>query len=432
MRKKSTKLAPALALLGLLGLGPGFPAEEGRLEYVGSALWSKAYDVEVRDNLVYCAFLNGLMILDITDPKKPVALSRLYLAGGFGLALRENLVFVAAGDKGLKIVDVTDPKAPVLKASCQTGGEAKDVAVSGLYAYVAEGSAGLEVFEVSAPSAPRLISSWDSPGQAGGILVRGDYAYLADGQAGMQILSIRDPASLKLVGSLDTEGNAEDIALSGNTAYVADGSSGLQVIDVSNPSRPQGLASLTTSGYAHSVACRGKCLLVGNLYDGGYQIIDTTNEKSPAILTTGRYTMYNEAWEVALSGQVALVVDYFSGIYIIDISDQKNPAPLGIYSTPSSVTAALVQGHYAYVVGEITGLLALDISNPRSPQTVGSFGLYRGVQGLAVSGHFAYMTDRWSIKIFDISRPDKISLARTFAIPKECRGPSWSGRTWLI
>lgn len=407
-----------MVLLFFIAFGTWGKAQEAGLDYVGSALWSKAYDIRVQGNLAYASFLNGLLILDFSDRKKPVALSQLYLAGGFGLALDQNLVFVAAGDKGLQVVDVSESKAPRLRGSARTAGEARDVEVLGHFAFVAAGSAGLEVFDVSDPSAPRPASTWDSPGEALGLLVRGDLVYLADGQAGVHILSVRDPFSPKLVGSWDTEGTAEEVAISGNRAFVADGSSGLAVIDVARPSSPRGIASLATSGYAHSVSGDGPCLLVGNLYDGGYQVVDISSAASPKVLATGRYTMYNEAWKVVLVGETALVVDYFSGINIIDVSNKNKPVALGLFATPSSVTAAGVWDGHAFAAGEIAGLLALDISDPASPRPVGSFGFYRGVQGLKVAGIHAFLTNRRSLNIFNISRPEKPVLVREFAIPE--------------
>ena len=54
------------------------------LEYVNSAVWTRAYDAEIQDGYAYCSFLNGLGILDVTSKDNPQLVSQLFLGGGFG------------------------------------------------------------------------------------------------------------------------------------------------------------------------------------------------------------------------------------------------------------------------------------------------------------------------------------------------------------
>ena len=104
--------------------------EGSNLKYVSSILWSKAYDAEVVGDRAYCAFLNGLVILDVANKRKPALVSLLYLGGGFGIEVRNNIAFLAAGKYGLKVVDVSDPEAPSLLGSYDTPGEARDLSLA--------------------------------------------------------------------------------------------------------------------------------------------------------------------------------------------------------------------------------------------------------------------------------------------------------------
>ena len=97
---------------------------------MSSTLWTKAYDIFVAENYAYCAFLNGLVVLDIGDREGPNFVSQLYLGGGFSIAVEDNLAFLASGEQGLQIVDVSDPKIPVHKGSGKTSGESKDIVIS--------------------------------------------------------------------------------------------------------------------------------------------------------------------------------------------------------------------------------------------------------------------------------------------------------------
>jgi len=183
-------------------------SEASNLEYVSSILWTKAYDAKIDGDHAYCAFLNGLVILDISNKLKPVFISRLFLGGGFGIDLKHNFAFIAAGKKGLKIVDISNVNAPSLIGFFDTQGEAKEIAVKGDHAYVADGSSGLQIIDISEPSAPSIVGSLEMSGFANGITIKGNYAYVSDEISGLKKIDISHPSSPRLVSSFDTPGES--------------------------------------------------------------------------------------------------------------------------------------------------------------------------------------------------------------------------------
>ena len=154
---------------------------------------------------------------------------------------------------------------------------------------------------------------------------------------------------LRLLGRLDTDGTSGSVAMAGGHAFVADGSGGLKVVDVSVPSAPKLAASLAASGYARSVSVSGRRLGLGCLYDGGFQILDISDPVAPAVLSTNKYTMYNEGWRVVLDGDAAIVVDYFSGIFFAGTISQGSKG-LQRHGQPSNSGA--VHGHHQWLVGK--------------------------------------------------------------------------------
>ena len=415
------KLLSAALIIMLAGSGLGKPSQDSGIEYVSSLLWSKAYDAKIVGEHAFCAFLNGLVILDVSDKRKPAFVSSLYLGGGFAIDTKDGLAFVAAGVKGLQIVDVSDINAPFLKGFFDTPGEAKDIVVAGNHAFVADGPSGLQVVDISKPSSPRLAASLDTPGTAGGVIISGDHAYVADGSSGLQIINISDPSKPKLEGAYDTPGTAESVAVSGNIAYVADGSPGLQVINIAHPSSPELISSFMTSGYARGVTVRENHAFVGNLYDGAFQIIDISDPKALNVLATRKYTMYNEAWDVTVSGDYAYVVDYFAGIHLLRITDPSSPVTTGLYYTPGSIIVAAAIGKTIYAVGDLSGLQVIDIANASVPKVVASSGRMRGIHGLTAGGGYVYITDRWSLKTYSVGDPSKTNIIHTLRTPGVAR-----------
>jgi hypothetical protein len=114
-------------------------------------------------------------------------------------------------------------------------GVARDVKVSGNYAYVAGEEGGLQVIDVSNPTNCVGVGGFDTSGTASGVAVSGNYAYIADADAGLQVIDVSNPTNCVRVGGFKTIGYAYGVAVSDNYAYVTDDYAGLQVIDVSNP-----------------------------------------------------------------------------------------------------------------------------------------------------------------------------------------------------
>ena len=91
----------------------------------------------------------------------------------------------------------------------------------------------------------------------------------------------------------------------------------------------------------------------------------------------------------------------------MDIADPRKPAVIGQFPTPSSIVAVCGRDRYAFAVGELSGVLAVDAADPARPILVGGTNIFRGVQNIAANGSFVYVTDRWSIRVFDVTDPAK-------------------------
>ena len=133
------------------------------VEYAGSALWTGATDIVAEGDYAYCSFLNGLVILDISDPAVPTLASRYYFHGhGQDILKSGTYVYIADGEAGVQIVDVSDPLNPVSAGSYDTPGYAWAVRLSGSSLYVADGDQGLVILDVSDPGHPTLTGVYDT------------------------------------------------------------------------------------------------------------------------------------------------------------------------------------------------------------------------------------------------------------------------------
>ncbi|CAE7654427.1 unnamed protein product [Symbiodinium sp. CCMP2592] len=132
---------------------------------------------------------------------------------------------------------------------------ARDVAVSGSYAYVVStGIDGLLVVDISDPTSPTVATSLvDSTDMAApeAVKVVGNYAYVIGYTSdSLAIVDVSNPTSITKVGSLNTSpsgdmNGAHGLDVVGNYAYVVSRlKSSLTIIDVTdktNPTYPSGL-----------------------------------------------------------------------------------------------------------------------------------------------------------------------------------------------
>ncbi|HUX37095.1 MAG TPA: hypothetical protein VMV44_04265 [Rectinemataceae bacterium] len=122
------------------------------------------------------------------------------------VAWSNGRLFVADLYYGLRIYDVSRPSQPVALGSVAIS-SAKDVAVSGNYAYVSGISGyskkGLFVVDISLPSSPSIVGFAEVPNvlslQAEGVAVDGDVAVMAGFNDGFAVFDITDKANPKTV-----------------------------------------------------------------------------------------------------------------------------------------------------------------------------------------------------------------------------------------
>jgi len=288
-----------------------------------------------------------------------------------------------------------------------TPGNARDLYVSGNYAYVVDMSS-LQIIDITDPATPSLAVSVTTPGNSTGISVSGNYAYVADGDSGLQVIDISTPTAATLVGSADTPDNALGISVSGNYAYVADGDSGLQVIDITNPAVPVVVGNVGTSGYAWDVYVSGNYAYVADW--GFFQIIDISNPTAPAIV--GNMETPGTAQGIYVSGTYAYVAEGLSGLQIIDVSQPATPTIVGNYDTSGSAVGVYLSGNTAYVGDYFSGLHIIDVTDPTTPTLVESSDTTGRAYRVHVSDGYAYVADlEPGLQIIDITQPFTFEVA---------------------
>ncbi len=368
----TASMPDTVSLRGLWPFGPSWAVAAGQVA-------GKPY--------AFLASGGGVYVLDVSQPNAPRLVGDTIRTKSLvvGLALSENVLYVAAYDAGLLVYDVASPAAPKLLSSVSIEGawgvklqSPAPVQAGGRYAYVVSESS-LTVLDVTDPSQPKRWGEYQHGWRAFHVAVEGDRAYV-DGQ-GLITVDISDPTNPTEVDRFTPTGNpavGDDGRL-----YVAGGyRSGLQVLDTSKGGTPALLGAYDTPGDCEAVAVRNGRAFVA---DGGmglrvYDVTDPASIKETGTLAMG----YAEG--ISLIGDYAYVADQKDGLRVVDISSPDAPEEVGSFAIPGPSLAVAVRQPYAFVATKLTGIKVLDVSDPAMPREVGALDTSGEAKDVVLSG----------------------------------------------
>ncbi|MEO7910062.1 MAG: hypothetical protein ABIV47_10470 [Roseiflexaceae bacterium] len=251
--------------------------------------------IEVRDNYAYLALNNssehdtGLQIVGIQNPDNPVLLGSYQAASANNLAIVENLVYLPTVN-GLYILDVTDPTAPSLQNTYMAGVVFSSLLVVGDRMYVHIGGAGFDILSLADPIHPvRLGGFYEGEIPYYGFDVVGDRAYVIRPNRGVEVLDVSNPNNPLLIGTYTNivDGNAQTLSIRvvGNTLYIA--GTKFEIYDVSSSTTAVLLGSYDPPGFGYNMRVVGNSAYLANADRGsqsgdyGFEIIDLSNQASP-------------------------------------------------------------------------------------------------------------------------------------------------------
>ncbi|MBC2696158.1 MAG: hypothetical protein HF982_12970 [Desulfobacteraceae bacterium] len=389
---------------------------EANLKYQNSVLWTGIIDSKVVNDHAYCAFWNGLGILDVSDRTNPVLLSRVYLHGTCrAIDVNGSYAYIADDWSGLQIVNISNPTNPVQVGSWDTPGVARDVFLNGIYAYVADGPSGLQIIDISEPSAPVKIGSFNTAAHANGVYVEGNYAYVAEKKNGMEIIDISDPHNPGLVGHYPSY-KAYKIHIQGNHAYIADGENGLEIVDVSDPSNPAPVGHYDAQSLVWDIFVESNTAYAVDR-DRGLFILDITDPANPTLAGAYTTTPDNWAYAVHVCGSYAYLSDgWTDAMSILDISNPASPALAGQYSTAAEFYGITIDKNYAYAATD-NGIWVLDTSDLLNPVSVGYCETPGYAKDSCVKDGYLYVADSPNLQVIDVRNPSNPTIVGHYDTP---------------
>ncbi len=447
------------------------------LQYNTSALWASAKGVEVVDKYAFCAYPNGLVILDVSDPQNPILVSRTFCRGtGSDVDVWGNYAFLTDTWAGLQIINISDPYYPVIEARYETTGRALAVTLSDGYAYVSEQrdfyNGYLLILDVSTPNNPQYTGQFNTTGSSGQCTIIGNYAYIvgatyeieivdisnptyptlanffelgcaservfvsgdtaylishcgggkhpADEWAKLFILDVKNPAEPFIIGEYEFEDYTfGPVVVSGDYAYLNGSESAnsamqqILVMDVSDPAQPAAVGEFKTSGFLRDLTIIDN-LIYAAQGSGGLGILDICVPSVPVMV--GRWCEADMPTHLAITDAIAYVADGKSGLQIIDLSNPLQPTRIGRLSIPGSQKQIEVYGDLAFSIDVNNALHIIDLTDPIDPEVVSH--IEGQIRAMSIVDDYAYLVmAAQGLAIYDISDPYHPTLVQTCSVP---------------
>jgi len=132
---------------------------------------------------------------------------------------------------------------------------------------------------------------------------------------------------------------------------------------------------------------------------------------------------FNEGWRVG-SGNIEQLGEYFcfssyenrvGGVVIIDLEDIDNPELISRMEVGPGVYDIEVFENIVFAAAD--DLYIFDFSNPEEPEQIDVLRTPGNARHMDIEGNLLYLADETSVRVYNISEPDNISLAAVNFIP---------------
>ena len=329
------KFFGTLLLVSLLLLSCGTPIDPESIDgndggyKIVSRFTTTGYsqDVVVDNTIAYVAHgEGGLMIINISDPNKPVEITNVNEGmKGYAnkVARKDSVLYIASGGFGVSVVNASDPENPQITATNLALKPAKNFLVMGNFLFTSVAEYGVQISEISYATQPDIRGGTNTPGFAQGISVSADSNYLlvACGEMGLAVFDISELQSgwgnYPMLGEVDIPEYTEDVVSHPTLpyAYIACGTAGLTIADFSDPADVKIVGRYDTGGYAKEILYKdGKVYMTTG--SRGLKIIDVTSVSAPVLIGTVKTEL---AKGLDMDGNYLYVADEVEGLITISI-----------------------------------------------------------------------------------------------------------------
>lgn len=394
---------------------------------------SKDYGLSAGKELVLPAVLGHSTIV---EPEEPVikSVTKIMEKGVSGLCKDGDVLYVG-GNGILYSWDISEPKNPKQIGSVTFPGSVRQIAVCNGKAVISARETGVWIFDVSNPSQMSLISRFDGIELSTGIDLAGDCIFVGERQTGVEFVDARNPQKPQHIRVIKTP-ESQTVFYQDGYLYSGEWAAGqVTIFNAKDMSNIQLVKTINLQGYGDGLWVTGNRLYASTGHhhknetpktvdgDGhGVEIWDVSNPEEPSFISRVEFDIFYisgaDWWLVRPSGDGKTLYcgDVFNGMYVVDITDERNPeiiehwSPLG--NTPTNkknaVSSIALADGVAYVTVSNEGLYMMESKRAKpSPRDRGK---------APVNLHARHTYDTPSTSRFNAWVPDKRGAVKGAAV----------------
>lgn len=333
-------------------------------------------------------------------------------ASGNSLAIDGNHLFAGSLGK-VYVYNVADAMSPSLVSTITFQGQARQMTVYENKLFVTARETGTWIFDISNIAAPSLIDRYDCVELATGLDVAGDCMFIGQRQNGVEFVDISNPSSAAHIRIIDTD-ESQSVFYADGYLYSGEWNTGfVTIFDAHDLSNLSVVGTIPLQGYGDGLWVSGNRLYASTGHnhknsaprtvygDGhGVEIWDLSDPASPVFISRTEFDIFYKSgtdyWMPRPSADCTTLFcgDVFNGMYVVDITNEREPVVLQRYQSPTQqAIQSVVPGNGAvYVAAGSDGFYAIECrrASPsvRDRGTLPSNSSYRHTYQPSVSGHF--------------------------------------------
>ncbi|MFI4917908.1 MAG: GC-type dockerin domain-anchored protein [Phycisphaerales bacterium JB060] len=313
MKRARIALMSGAALLGPITSTPCL-GQFCDVERLGSMPLDARFELEIEGPTLFARSLDGVRIVDISDPNAPALISTIDGLDGNDIEIVGTTMYVADFLGRLVIVDVSDPATPVQLSEIATPGP-EFLEIEGTTAVVASQFAStVTLFDVSDRSQPAQVSQFRIGDRIESLEVRWPHAFLSNTDD-LIILDISDPLNPRELGRYNSGlDGVSFIGLQDSLAFVREARGADRLLQLVNVGRPEAMR----------------------------------------LFRTGIFDFREFAPPYEIQGDWLISQARFSNMAIHSLEDRAHPRLLGTFEVASGDNAIKLIGDRLYILGRST------------------------------------------------------------------------------
>lgn len=376
--------------------------------------------IDVEGDFLYASDTDSLFVVDVSDPDSPTQVGALASSDLGELEAAYPLVFGAEHFGGsMRIIDVADPTQPVLRATVPGGSGFgwQLVTHSGDIVFAADIQT-IHAYDVTDPDNPQPLGSVAVPYN---LLLNVVALGVVDDQVFLRrleevyVFDAADPTAMDLLGWIPVPYGTESAYAEGR-AYIGGIDLGLLILDTTDPGALTELGRLFSGGAFQDAAFdNGRLYLSGGLKYAMESIstYDLEDPVTPQLLARATVDHWDD---LRIRDGIAYATYLIPGTWQYDVlaADISNPASPKVLSTAGvsqgyDFTGVEIGDSTLFLNSTFDGVYSIDIRDPSGIAFLDRIELGFPGGALAVENGLAFASIGRT-NVIDVSRPDALRL----------------------